>query len=552
MNNIFSNKHPSIIAIIIISCGYLAWMLSCSTFFDDWIYSHSSGETFDSFWNCEGGSISSLSDALNSCVNHYNHSNGRLADKLVIISNTVSPIISRLLHTVMFGLMLYLSLTLTAAGKYLKSIGISSLFITLVMIFLPWNDYFNASAINYNYLWSATINLFVIICFFDSNRCKNQLLICLLSFIAAMMHEGFTLPVLTGMIAWGLSNRKKISTRHIAIFLFYLVGAIILLVAPGTIKRINDVANSHPSIGWILHTLAVYTPAIWLFLSVSIYIIVKHGIKPLFKKYLNNIFHLFAVGMGIAIGIYSMMRGRAEWFPSLLLLILSFNLITNDKKDTVRQHYIPGICLTLLVTTWLLMIAFRQNAYSIEQHDIENRLKQQPSNLIYTDISNSYDTPWFMFDIPHPLYSNQPYSHKSMVTAIRQKKIDGGIAIIPSKYEGLHFSKWNHPKGNNSLYGEYPVFYSPDKLIECEFTVDISNAPTTLYNIFNKLSGENIITAVLPVYSIPIETSTLDKNILANFLQDVECDTYPDTLWFYQIAPTPRKWYRAEIIEINQ
>lgn len=544
--------NPSTYIFIAFSIVYFAWMISCDTYFDDWIYKKSSGETFDEFWNCTGGSIQNLGDAFNSCINHYHHSNGRLADKIVIFSNLLPDIISRVIHALCLGLTLYFSSILCFRDKWKISIGGTAILSASIIFLLPWNDYFNASAINYNYLLSATLNLPIIISYITDRHRYNsyKIYIYILAPIAGMMHEGFSIPILAGMLLHTLTFHKSIKPHHITLFLTYFIGALILLIAPGTIKRISDVSLCNPTFEWSLHTLFMYTPPFWLITIVSIYISIRHGIKELVKRYIFNTFILTAGIIGFSIGVYTMMRGRAEWMPGLMFIIASYNILWGNNSIFKLQKTI-GITISVISILWLLTVAQQQYEYSQEQQKIESEIAF--TDIIFADISNFQTTPWWMFDTPHPLYCNHHYSIVSISNGIRAKNSNKGIVVLPTKFTNKHYSEWDRPGGTNTLFGEYPIYYSPKRLGEVEITFNLTEAPISHYNILNKISGTTTLATRQAMYEIQIPSSKTPSKILEQFkLKNGTTSTYPDTLYFYYLAPIPRKCIGANIELINE
>lgn len=236
-----SNKYIYFFVLVLIGVLYffLEWNTT-PTLNDDLIYRFQ----FRSDGSTEPLPINNISDLLHSLIVHYNTWNGRLANILAPILLLLPHTVLSVINTILFILLLHLSMKIIHAEGVNKLIFVSieSCFIFLVMRGFKTAMLWNMGS--FNYLWVIVANL-AIFCYIRSVKDKDiSWRACLLSPLALFAgwgHEGLSLPLCVGIAAYIVQYRRTI--KHSALlpyFLFYFLGTLLCVCAPGIWKRADS------------------------------------------------------------------------------------------------------------------------------------------------------------------------------------------------------------------------------------------------------------------------------------------------------------------------
>lgn len=542
---------------IFVTLCFTVFELSCYRYVDDWVYMHGKGSSFSEFWNCVGGDNTSLSDAWTSCVNHYIHTNGRFADKLLIFLNLAPLWVARLILGFSFGLIIWFAGRISASSTDAIKPLPYMIMLWLIMIFAPWNHQFASISVGCNYLLSAAFVLAFSQRFLDPKPLTGRhcAFLTIFAVIAGAMHESFSISVSLGLAAVIISGYRP-SARHILLLGGFIAGLVILMLSPSTAGRIDSAGWNLLNLSWLTDNL-LRVPALWLMpVSGGVFLICRGWRNLVRKEELFAMIFLVVTALGamfiaLAIG----MRGRSMWFASVLMCVLAVMFVRLSLPRLFNgRHIIAVSLLCIALGAWLLWVAAVQRHYSQQLRALEDKVKTTGSPLVAMDLDNFYDTPPLLFGLPQaPMsecyYDSFFYSFSAMKCSLLPGTPGSSLVVIPERLNGLHYTNW--PKTGNDFYGEFPLYYVPGDAPELcrEMTFDISAAPVTVWNTKARLAGETKVTVNLCADDLTIDSSMLDPSQRQMFADSQ--GVVPDTLHFAYITMIPRPLQYAPLVDVH-
>ena len=183
--------------------------------------------------------ISSLTDLLQSQWAHYLTTNGRwvvhlLAQAFLVF---VSPVVLQVLNTLLFVLLLHLTVRWTTDGNRLFAAVI--VFFLLFAVFQGLRTTMLWSLGTFNYLWPLVATLGLLLWLRKPSRCTPWL--APLAFFIGCSHEALSLPLSFGFFVYLIVNRRQASVRRIVPYvLCYWLGTMTILFSPGVWNRTTE------------------------------------------------------------------------------------------------------------------------------------------------------------------------------------------------------------------------------------------------------------------------------------------------------------------------
>lgn len=544
-SGVFTPQGVSWCAVGLLTACFSVFMLCCCRYADDWIYMHGRGSTFYEFAHCLGGDNASMAEALGSCADHYAHSNGRMADKLLILVNLLPLWAGRLAVGLSLGVCAVALCRLSLGSRWTRRPFAVAALLWLIMLLLPWNHQFTSVSVGFNYVLSGAVTLSAVcLTLYHEGRFGWRMAYVLpFMFFAGAMHEGFSVPTFLGFMALCVSRRHAGPCRW-AMLAAYAVGVLFLLSSPGTSGRMGGVD------AWSLLTLwqiqnVVRVPALWLALPVTLIYFFRRGRCAASKgRTLSLLFMLVAGFAGMVVAFAAGMRGRATWYPSLLLTGMSVGMLALLFPGFfARPRRGLALMLALTLSLWLLWASGVQRRYSAQMRELEKRVLATRSPLVALDVDCFVSTPPALMQLPQaPLgecyYDDFLYTVIAMKASLLPHVPGEYMVIIPEALDGVHYSRW--PYAGGGMYGRFPLYYAPDyrEGDEREVTFDIGDAPLTLWNTPAKMSGHKTSTRVLTLPVMDVCSRALapaQRRMFADSAGNV-----PDTLRFAYLATMPK------------
>ncbi len=267
----------------------------------------------------------------------------------------------------------------------------------LIIAALPWWDRIAVADYAINYVWASAIGLVFLSEFLNGQK-SPFLLLLPLCFISGGMHEGFTMPLLCGMIPYLLLNCKSINRRQWIMIAAFIIGFIVIMTSPGKLDRETAPTFDRRITIWA-YVLLFHNPLLVPLALMIIWTIIKHG-AGVFARILKSptgIF-VFAAFAGYIMAGYLYMSGRISWFGQLMAVI-AIALLWNDYLLPQREYRLLSKIITMIIGIFLLVhfIIVDYYAYKVynQHNEILKEYKKAPSQNIYYDYLGNNDIPIF-------------------------------------------------------------------------------------------------------------------------------------------------------------
>lgn len=189
-----------------------------------------------------------LSDYVRSIPAFYEGTNGRLADATErFFASLVGKPFFNVLNTLMFVLLIEGIFTL-AVGRRRSVVALSMVLVCIAFFFPYPGETLLWMAGSFNYLWSATLSLWLL-CWLRSNQRRGLPVLGLLAgLIAGWFNEGTSLGVLLGLCLYYALNRREFTAFRRRVLLGYAVGLIVVMSSPALWLRLEGGASVNTSL----------------------------------------------------------------------------------------------------------------------------------------------------------------------------------------------------------------------------------------------------------------------------------------------------------------
>ena len=517
---------------------------------DDWIYRWGSGKSFEEFWTCSGPRIESFRDALQSCLDHYCHTNGRLTDKFFLLFSLYLPAwLSKAICAGSMWIGLLFMLRWTTPKLNLPYPLCTAAVCWFMLIFLPWEDSMMSLACFCNYLLPMGFCMPVIQWFISGKKvCAGG---AVLAFLAGTMHESIGLAMLLGMGVLLLRHRFRLSAGQWLTGLCFLAGVLVLMLAPGTFVRIDCAPTHAVGLYWIMGTLTMLP---LMFIAALLTVIAlcskKHRSAITAAGATDRMLMLSATALGsVVVAFLSVHRGRALWYGDLLFIPYIFLCVNLLWPKLLKRKSILALLLTAALCGIFTWCAVTQIKFSREARQLA-----EPDSSQWADVADySQLSPW-QFGLTTPVLAECAYTHISQRFYLRHQHPKYFFAPFPTRFKNIPYTEWDTLPGQSGLYGHFPLYFVPDfkpdpdrEQWSATATYDIEHAPLTLYNWPLKLRGIKKLEAAMiaDIYRIPRgEMPAEEQQHYADPLTGV----VPDTLTFFYLFQLPRPMRGAPAI----
>ncbi|MBP3299388.1 MAG: hypothetical protein J6L73_06900 [Muribaculaceae bacterium] len=527
---------PTVVCVLMFTAAFGAWMLAAPPMVDDWIYVHGRGTDFQAFWGCREGYNESLGDALASCAHHYVHSNGRLADKLLILFSMLPQWAGRGLCVIALAVMVFSLLRLASPPGYaLRSPLRAALTIVCLLALPPWHQMFAAIAVQFNYILTAAMVLPLCIAFLQSRRIPEAAT-AVWGIAAGMMHEGLSLPVIGAMV-WVFLCKGGLTRQRKSIFLWFLVGSAVMLVAPGTLER-----SSHA--GWsifdtyFLRNMLVSIPALAVAFAAGCLAICRGWRSKVWRSVSptgSTAFCLATTAGCLLVAAIVGMLYRTLWFGSIMLIPPIVRAVAQAVPASRQGHNAIALGVSGLCSLLCVAMAAEQSRYAAQQDSIVEKVKASGSAIIYADVTDFSQTSPLMMRIVQSPMPEDNFNLRAIGTSLLSSFTP--VIPLPESFRGQHFSQWPRPATDTPLplYGRWPIYYCPvspgkSRTPEISLTFDIESAPLSPYNIVAKMRGTQRLTLPIMFDILGVPASEVPDTLLPLFTP--EGGVCPDTLIF--------------------
>lgn len=313
--------------------------------------------------------IESLTDIINSQIDHYLHRNGRFVVHCVVqfFCGILEPRWFYIINTFVFLIFLYVVcwyiFRYTKNNTSLLAITIFALF----FIFPRWRittiGFISGSV---NYLWCALFYLLFIIMFEKERKKKRnvgfftKIFYFLLALVIGSLQESFCIGISAFFLLFYSVNYKSFKGSVIPLVVGFLVGSAFVVFAPGNFVRFEESSSHNPFIfrlisnstsllfGSIVLPLLIITSSLMFCRKRELFI-------SIFKQHDILFFSIFFNSLFVAIIAY---KGHHQltsisFFSIIILLILLYRVM-GDKIIKYSSYINYGVFLVLIASSCYL------------------------------------------------------------------------------------------------------------------------------------------------------------------------------------------------------
>lgn len=204
---------------------------------------------------------------------------------------------------------------------------------------MPWRDGQCSAVYGFNYIVPTLLGILLIRLLQNQRQDAIQLIkIGLCSFFLGWWHEGFSIPMILGILTVLIVSKKLRDVRYYIAMICMVAGLSIIIAAPSLLFRLMNVQNrpEHRFIPNLYKTVLINLP-FYFFVALTGVQTCKHGMKWFKSEPLLSI--TLASGIGsTALLLTTMVQSRVCWW-SIYLSIISILLICKRIYPHLAKHY---------------------------------------------------------------------------------------------------------------------------------------------------------------------------------------------------------------------
>ena len=346
---------------------------------DEIIYCYVFGEKQGFYCYAEAKEIKTISDILESQMNHYNVVNGRTLVHTIeqFFSGIVGVDLFYALNAIVFvfTIILFVKMMFDKMDKY--KYWIFTIVAFLYLFPEPSNLWISIN-FSLNYLWPLCICL-LLLYYWKKLRLgihisKVQLsMLPFIGFVAGWSHEAFVVPISAVIFIYYCFNYKEFSSKIALLIIPFVVGAMLLLFAPGNFIRLQNETYSSYILGCLKENPFVIK-LLPLFIILVLFFWRKRVIE--IRQFVRNNgiwIGLFIVSLLFVLAL-GLPMGRAYTAVELFSLILIVKLLqTAQLKVIMRYSRQISVTVTICYVVHQSFIC----AASIKENKLQDNLINQ-------------------------------------------------------------------------------------------------------------------------------------------------------------------------------
>lgn len=327
-----------------------------------------------------GSNIKSFSDIVQFQKEHYFTTNGRFLTHTIVqlFAGLWGKNIFNIANTLVYLAMIISLLKITNVSlKNLKGATILLILITILWFFLP-DQYITSFMIagSLNNIWATVFVLFFLYHYMkfvkQTDHKYNTLLyvgLCFYAFLSSILVELYSIPLFPTMFIATLFIYKKRSPRVVILLLFFLVGTLIITLAPGNFIRFSKTGMEKISLAKQIFNFSIlyFTTAYpYVVLGIILYYrwIIKRKIKYFFIE--NSFWLIFMI---ISLG-FIMLSGAwydRVFFAHFIFLVI---IIINVLSKTPTRYYQIGYFIVIPILLIFLSVSMYNHSQTLSHNKL--------------------------------------------------------------------------------------------------------------------------------------------------------------------------------------
>lgn len=299
--------------------------------------------------------IENLFDVLESQITHYLTINGRTIPHILeqIFAGITGKWLFNVCNTLfLIWLINLITNRLTKNPQNKNSLIFITFIATLFLFSYPGQTMFWMAG-SLNYLWPATLALYLLNIFENRHKKYNTLFVFLISLLSAWFQEAISIPFLISLIILICINKSLRIKRNFIIIIGYFIGTSLIVFSPGTLARLstNEIVHSGGIIfilaSKLLNTLASFKNLYILWISIILILAVSFKTsKNLFYKKNQTYIILWCVNV-----CFFFLLGFGEERVTFFLSIISYILVTRTFIDKIKLKYRSAYDFIIIIIT---------------------------------------------------------------------------------------------------------------------------------------------------------------------------------------------------------
>ncbi len=359
---------------------------------------------------------------------------------------------------------------------------------------LPWHDDIMVADFALNYVLSAWLNITFLTVFFGHRRVGLLFMIC--GVAAGWSHEGVSVPLLCGLLLWGIVRSKEFDRRKCLLLICYALGIAIVVSSPGLWERAANKSElaAELNLRTMMRTAVFWFPAASaLLLTFCLCGIVKRWRQFVVKAFADSVSFvgIAAIVCSYFIVLYTGASFRGAFMAELLSVVVVFRTFIGRVNKPV------AIVSAVLLTVFYGGVLWWQYKLDRQNRTIEQKLSRNGGPLFIPLIDY---TP--CYTLGHP--SDGQWRNPLQYVLLNEKYgVDEPIVVLPQEladFGGKTYGVELEGDAGAVLYGDFvliPESEEVKRLVEMQSFGDsylyggfnVRNRKGREYSIYASLRG---------------------------------------------------------------
>lgn len=355
--------------------------------------------TCDDYWYmtplrdyCLGIDPSFPTDNLWSCWSyHYHNDNIRLANIVFTFFLLIPKIIPSIISGLLVGVMLMLSAKVSGING--RNSLLMAMLALMLSFLLPWYEQMFSLCYAFNYIWASALALLLAYIFYCKKTLPGLVWSFFLGIIVGAWHEGFSVPLLSGVVIYTILCRQACNRRSVAIMVGLVVGILWLANAPGLNIRVQHIIGELDYSILVRRLMLYHIPLVMLLISVFVASFSRNTRKflldPLFISFVTICLVGVILNIVIDIGV------RTGWMGYLFGIIATIYLWKN--MSTVKCAHIKpfvkrilAIAVSLFLLLHYIVVAYYAVKIKTEFEYVLEEYQESSDGVVFADVTYDY------------------------------------------------------------------------------------------------------------------------------------------------------------------
>lgn len=492
----FALRYRAYWLLVLIFILAAAWLWPVGWVDDDRAYTHMIMPTdrWSYYMECRGPRLETVGDALLSAVRHWQYTNGRLSDKVLMLVQ-LPPLGAHGANVFCAAVITLMMWLLCCAAGLRRSSGALMLTAVLCWWWLPWSSLFTQRAYLLNYIMPSSLMLGLMWTLqlpapWSRRRTAAAML---LGFSGAWTHEIFGGAILTYLCVFTgctwLNSRRSVP-KHLWLCIAAAVAGLALnLASPGNLLRAAEEPLKFDWHTLYLHLTRLVVPM--LPVALALVLAVATALKRPWVKSPDLWATLVAMLAATGVCVLYISAGRFAWCALILAIYLClrcFDIIFPRLYSSLSG----GLCVlscAYLYTLWGLQLAEAQQRRSDAEQRMFESLAAGHGPVVEYEALPPNSLPWYTGAI---VQAPQGVSHFFAWFDGTSYGYERCVIYAPKGYADKPLDQWPRVPGHSEVYGADGIYYVPANRAGSVYMVTFGEetlAASPVEMLYNRVRG---------------------------------------------------------------